>query len=251
MNEVDISTALIMGDINIDKQAVISEFKKDSGISVLLSSEVGSEGIDLQFCRIIVNYDLPWNPMKVEQRIGRLDRLGQKAQRISIVNLVLRNTVEDRVLYRLYDRIKIFKESIGDLENILGEVTEKLMMDLLDPTLSDEEISKLAMERENAIVNRRALQNDLENQAINLVGFSEHILRQVNDSRDKHRWLSAGDLIMFIEDFFDRNYTGTKIKNHDKFDSVKHIHLSQTAQVSLNDFISSWGDGGRPLRRVP
>jgi superfamily II DNA/RNA helicase len=60
---------------------------KNKKISVLLSSEVGSEGIDLQFCRFLINYDLPWNPMRVEQRIGRLDRLGQTADRISIRHL--------------------------------------------------------------------------------------------------------------------------------------------------------------------
>ena len=239
LNDVYISTALIMGDINIDKQAIVNEFQNDSGISILLSSEVGSEGIDLQFCRIIVNYDLPWNPMKVEQRIGRLDRLGQKADRISIVNFVLKDTIEDQVLYRLYKRIEIFKESIGDLEDILGEITEKLMMDLLDPNLSNEEITNIAKEREDAIINRRAEQKYLENQAVNLIGFSKHILRHVNNSRDKQRWLSASDLIMFVEDFFDRNYSGTKIENHNKFNFAKRIRLSQDAQVSLNEFIEN------------
>ena len=72
------------------RDEVLKRFSDPEGPSILLSSEVGSEGIDLQFCRTLVNYDLPWNPMRVEQRIGRIDRLGQKAERISIVNLFRR-----------------------------------------------------------------------------------------------------------------------------------------------------------------
>jgi SNF2 family DNA or RNA helicase len=109
-----------MGD---EKWDILAEFRSPEGPSVLLSSEVGSEGIDLQFARFLVNYDLPWNPMKVEQRIGRIDRLGQAADAIFIVNLVLEETVEDRILERLYQRIGIFRESLGDLEDILGSVS--------------------------------------------------------------------------------------------------------------------------------
>src|SRR5262249_22995827 len=79
-----VKATLMMGAMGSDKDGLIQNFASPDGPSVLLSSEVGSEGIDLQFCRFIVNYDLPWNPMKVEQRIGRVDRLGQKAERISI-----------------------------------------------------------------------------------------------------------------------------------------------------------------------
>ena len=79
-------------------------FKDDPELQILLSSEVGSEGLDFQFCHILVNYDLPWNPMRVEQRIGRLDRLGQKSDRIIIVNLSLPGTIEHRILHRLYGR---------------------------------------------------------------------------------------------------------------------------------------------------
>jgi len=103
-----ISTCVIHGGIKDDKKNVLNRFETKS-ISILLSSEVGSEGIDLQFCRFLINYDLPWNPMKVEQRIGRLDRLGQKADRISIIHYKINDTVEERILNRLYERINIFK----------------------------------------------------------------------------------------------------------------------------------------------
>src|SRR5207249_3697120 len=69
---------VIHGGISMDeRRSVIQGFRDDPGIRVLLSSEVGAEGLDFQFCDVLVNYDLPWNPMQVEQRIGRLDRFGQ------------------------------------------------------------------------------------------------------------------------------------------------------------------------------
>ena len=128
-----IRAASIMGGMGAARDDILRRFGQTDGPSVLLSSEVGSEGIDLQFCRFIVNYDLPWNPMRVEQRIGRLDRLGQHAERISIVNLAVEDTIEDRILMRLYERIDLFRDSIGDLEEILGDTTEHPAAGTVEP----------------------------------------------------------------------------------------------------------------------
>ncbi|MCZ2111399.1 MAG: hypothetical protein LC118_17845, partial [Dehalococcoidia bacterium] len=94
---------------------------------------------DFQFCDTVVNYDLPWNPMKVEQRIGRLDRFGQESEAISIISFVLADTVEERILLRLYDRIRVFEESIGDLEPILGPIVSDLERDVFRSHLTPEE----------------------------------------------------------------------------------------------------------------
>ena len=99
--EDGIKSQVLIGGMKETKQEVISRFKESSDISVLLSSEVASEGVDLQFCRVLFNYDLPWNPMKVEQRIGRIDRIGQQAEKISIVNLLFANTIDHRIHDRL------------------------------------------------------------------------------------------------------------------------------------------------------
>nr|CAD6609884.1 DNA/RNA helicase, superfamily II, SNF2 family protein [Rhizobium sp. TCK] len=233
-----INAALIMGDMGKDKDDLIRAFARPEGPSVLLSSEVGSEGIDLQFCRFIVNYDLPWNPMRVEQRIGRLDRLGQKAERISIINMVVENTIEDRILMRLYDRINVFRESIGDLEDILGEVTEQLLVNLLDPTLTDEERERKSHEAELAICNTQREQQRLEEEAVNLVGFSDYILDHISDSREKGRWLSATELQSLVEDFFARNFPGTKFEAVAGAEYALRIVLSEEARRSLGYFIS-------------
>ena len=238
LEEDHISTALIMGGMRDRKYAVLQKFSKPDGPSVLLSSEVGSEGIDLQFCRFIVNYDLPWNPMRVEQRIGRLDRLGQKSERISIINLVVDNTIEDRILHRLFERIHLFESTIGDLEEILGGMTNNLILELLNPILSEREREKKAEEVALAIEHRKADQERMEQEAVNLVGFSDYILDHIKDSRDNRRWLGSDELISLVDDFFKHNFTGTKIEPHPQLPSAFKVRLSPAAKASLNDFLS-------------
>lgn len=233
-----IRSSLLMGGMSDEKEEVIADFAERGGASVLLSSEVGSEGIDLQFCRFVVNYDLPWNPMRIEQRIGRLDRLGQRAERIAIVNLAVSNTIEDRILLRLYERINVFRESIGDLEEILGDMTEELLWGLLDPNLSDEERDRRAMDTELAIANRRQQQEVLEREAVNLVGFSDYILNNITESREQGRWLSPDELIAFAEDFFAVNYPGTTLKPGGDTSS-RIISLSEEAQRALAGHIEA------------
>jgi len=232
-----IRTCLIMGGVDIDKWAVIEAFRQPEGPNILLSSEVGSEGIDLQFCRILVNYDLPWNPMRVEQRIGRLDRLGQQSPTISIVNLVLENTIEQKILYRLYDRINIFRESIGELENILGDMTDELILELFDPQLSEAELEAKALEMERTIENRRAIQEDLEKQAANLWAFSDYIMESIRDSRDKGRWLSPEELLSLVDDFFRAWYPGTVLDRQSVKPNTLLVQLSDEARTALHHYV--------------
>ncbi len=88
--------------------------------SVLIATRAGSEGRNLQFCNVLVNYDLPWNPMVVEQRIGRLHRIGQKRE-VHIVNLAAAGTIESYILQLLDQKIKLFELVVGELDVILGE----------------------------------------------------------------------------------------------------------------------------------
>jgi SNF2 family DNA or RNA helicase len=92
----------------------------DDRRSVLIATRAGSEGRNLQFCNVLVNYDLPWNPMVVEQRIGRLHRIGQKRE-VHIVNLAAAGTIESYILQLLDQKIKLFELVVGELDVILGE----------------------------------------------------------------------------------------------------------------------------------
>ena len=113
-----------------EKDAVVDSFRDAIGPQVMISTEAGGEGRNFQFCHVMVNYDLPWNPMKVEQRIGRLDRIGQKYP-VIILNFRLLGTIEERVLEVLNTRIKIFEETVGGLDPILGDVENEIKKILL------------------------------------------------------------------------------------------------------------------------
>ncbi|SFA71358.1 Helicase conserved C-terminal domain-containing protein [Lentibacillus halodurans] len=88
---------------------------------VLIATEAGGEGINLQFCNHLINYDLPWNPMRLEQRIGRIHRYGQEND-VHIYNLAVRGTVEEHIMKLLYEKINLFEQIIGHLDSILAEL---------------------------------------------------------------------------------------------------------------------------------
>ena len=101
------------------KQAAIEEFRCSS--QVLISTEAGGEGHNLQFCQTLINYDLPWNPMRLEQRIGRIHRLGQQRP-VLVVNVVIEGTIEAYMLYLLERKIGMFTKVIGELDIILANL---------------------------------------------------------------------------------------------------------------------------------
>jgi hypothetical protein len=139
-----VRVGVIHGDIpDEDRRRLRAAFAAPShqadAIDVLLSSEVGSEGLDFQFCDAVVNYDIPWNPMRIEQRIGRIDRYGQRSPAVAIYNLVTPGTVDFDIYTRCLVRIGIFERSIGASEAILGDITAKIQAVADDFTLTDAE----------------------------------------------------------------------------------------------------------------
>lgn len=104
-----------------DKEKAIAAFRDD--VPVLLSTESAGEGRNLQFCHMMVNVDLPWNPMQIEQRLGRLHRVGQTHE-VLLTNLVARDTIEQRILHVLETKINLFELVVGELDMILGAVDD-------------------------------------------------------------------------------------------------------------------------------
>ena len=102
------------------RERISADFRQGK-FQILLASEVAGEGLDFEHCHVLINYDLPWNPMRVEQRIGRCDRLGQASEKVYIGNLASEGTIEARILTRLYERLEIFERALGEMEVILGE----------------------------------------------------------------------------------------------------------------------------------
>lgn len=118
------SVEVFHGSMNKDeKEAAIDSFKKDT--EILICTEAGGEGRNMQFCSILFNYDLPWSPLKIEQRIGRIHRFGQKYD-VYIYNFSTKNTVAERVLEVLTHKLSLFEESIGTPDIMLGQIEDEL-----------------------------------------------------------------------------------------------------------------------------
>jgi SNF2 family DNA or RNA helicase len=124
------------------KDAAIDSFRES--VPVMLASETGGEGRNLQFANTIVNYDLPWNPMKIEQRIGRLHRIGQ-TQDVFIFNLAIANSIEAYILKILHDKINMFELVVGEIETILGNMGDEFDFSetVIDLWLANAEAKKL------------------------------------------------------------------------------------------------------------
>ncbi len=105
----------------VPKELIKTRFR-DGDIKILLCTESASEGLNLQTCGVLFNYDLPWNPMRVEQRIGRIDRIGQRYPTVTIHNFYYDGTVEAKVYRKLRDRINAFTSVVGNLQPILAQV---------------------------------------------------------------------------------------------------------------------------------
>jgi len=104
-----------------EKDAAINDFR--DRVPVLLSTESGGEGRNIQFCNTLINFDVPWNPMTIEQRIGRIDRIGQQ-RAVFVFNLVTRGTVEEEILRLLDEKISMFELVVGEIGAILGNLEE-------------------------------------------------------------------------------------------------------------------------------
>jgi superfamily II DNA or RNA helicase len=141
-------------------------------LDVLLSTEVGSEGLDFQFCDALVNYDLPWNPMRIEQRIGRIDRYGQKSEVVAINNLITPGTVDADIYERCLLRIGVFQQALGASEEILGQISKELRAISesfdLTPQQRQERLQQLADNELREIQE----QETLESRAAELFGLS-------------------------------------------------------------------------------
>jgi SNF2 family DNA or RNA helicase len=142
--EAGIQFAEFLGDMSLKQKDASIEAFRDS-VPVLLASETGGEGRNIQFANAIVNYDLPWNPMKIEQRIGRIHRIGQ-TQDVFIFNFCLKDSIEEYILRILHDKINMFELVVGEIETILGNVDDEfdfseVVMDIWLKHQSNDEIN--------------------------------------------------------------------------------------------------------------
>jgi superfamily II DNA or RNA helicase len=191
---------VIHGGISVpDRNRIIDQFRRLPSHRILLSSEVGAEGLDFEFCDVLCNYDLPWNPMRIEQRIGRLDRFGQKSPKIRIFNFAINDTVETRILQRLYERIRVFEMSIGDLEEILGEKLRELSRDVFRANLSPEEQVRRADEIAEVVERRRQDEETFEAEKGSLVGLDGLLEDEVRERLRTGNYISGEEVRALVE----------------------------------------------------
>jgi superfamily II DNA/RNA helicase len=179
----------------LDKDRSVERFRDEPGPQVLICTEAGGEGRNFQFCHLLVNYDLPWNPMRVEQRIGRVDRIGQD-QIVQIFNLWVKGTIEERVLNVLERRINVFVDTVGGLDPILGD-TEKDLRKILRMAEGDREraLTRLEDQLEKQVKSARAAEEKLRDFIMDTKSFSREIAEKIAGRQSP---VSADDQERFV-----------------------------------------------------
>ena len=225
---------MISGDTK-DRNEALEAFAAFQGQVVLLSSEVGSEGLDLQFCRTLINYDLPWNPMRVEQRIGRIDRVGQESQFISVLNFMHNRTIDQRIWDRLFDRLQLCQEALGGFEDIIGDEFRDIERSLLKG-LTPEQERELLDQRAQAIANKKKEHDKLEENAAGLMAHGDYILNKVEQAHEFQRWMTSDDIQKYISGFFAEYYPRSKVTIEASESVLFRLNLDGQMRTEFSQF---------------
>lgn len=194
--------AVMHGGVNRDtRRQIMADFR--SGLyDFVLANRVASEGLDFEFCSAVVNYDLPWNPMEIEQRIGRIDRIGQTEETILVVNFVNERTIDERILTRLLDRIDIFESSIGSLEPIITAAAPALLRMGFDFALTEAQREQKVHEVLTALEEQRQGLSDVADaSSALLVSNDVDVAGLEEDVRRTGRYLGQRELALMLDDW--------------------------------------------------
>jgi SNF2 family DNA or RNA helicase len=246
LTRAEIGSMLLWGGMRESKQGLIDEFRDRPELRVLVSTEVASEGVDLQFSRLLVNYDLPWNPMRVEQRIGRIDRLGQKSKVIHVWNIFYRETIDERILGRLLSRLRIFEEALGEPEPVIGEIIQKLEARLLTSILTPEQ-EEVEIERaRQALENVKLRQEEFERNSAQMIAHGGLVLDRIAAARDVARRVTESDLKIYVRDFLAQHAQGHQFVQLEDGNSFS-IQLPVEMAAELEEFCRHHGVVGHTL----
>lgn len=226
-------------------------------LDVVLFSEVACEGLDFQFCDCMVNYDLPWNPMRVEQRIGRIDRHGQQSETVAIYNMITPGTVDAEIYDRCLRRIGVFERALGGNESILGEISQEIHSIAENLELTEEERSARLQQLADNEIRDIQEQERLEERQRDLFGIrlpQEQVQQEIEGASSY--WLSPGAIENLV-----RNYV-TSVSDTDAQHilgkgALKTLRASQELRNNLRDDFDEldgrqsamWRDWERFLRQ--
>ena len=243
LKKKNIRAGLIYGDIKDSERVSLKERfqllkNHENAIDILLFSEVGTEGLDYQFCNTMINYDLPWNPMKIEQRIGRLDRNGQESESIAIYNFITADTIDETIYERCFLRINIFEESIGENEQILGDITKEIRSIATDLKLTEDEKKERIEQLSDNKIRKIKEENKLENEESEFFGLELPHDKMEDDIKDATSyWLSSNSQENLIKEYFLEKFNENKFIIGDK--NTKTLKISSENKiVLLKDFNS-------------
>ena len=208
-----------------------------NAVDVLLFSEVGCEGLDYQFCDTMINYDLPWNPMRIEQRIGRIDRRGQKSDTVKIYNMITQGTIDAVIYDRCLSKIGVFEASIGDCSEILGDISDQIFKIMFDPELTDEERQmKIEQMADNEVMKVQELHR-LEQEEKSLYGFDLSKYMMDKDVQDaENAWINPQSLNELLNIFMD-DYLGQGEYLRGKQDGKTLRLAADKRQLLLDDLM--------------
>lgn len=236
-----LTVELMHGGVKEERTAILARFEASQEACVLLTSEVGGEGLDMQFCRMLINYDLPWNPMRVEQRIGRIDRIGQRSPSIDVISLIAKGTIEQHVYERLYSRLLEIEQTLGAFEAILGAEITQLEQRLLDPKLTPEEQEEEIIRSANALAERQRQERALEEEAPGLIAHGDMILAQIEESHRPERRISGSELADYVHEALAGKYPGTRIDDAPDAPGLFDVQLSAHAHLALKSLLTRGG----------
>ena len=202
-----ICVGIIHGKISVkgngkeqDRYDIMENFKQGK-YEVLLSSEVGGEGLDFQYCHAIVNYDLPYNPMRVEQRIGRIDRFGQQADKVIVANLFIKGTVDEEIYDRLYRRIRLVEDGVGALEPILGNEIANLQNMIVTGQLTEEQKEERSKRLKQSIESARQQMEEFEKHRAELLS-DDYLAKPINKLSESN-FIGPEDETQLTKEFLD------------------------------------------------
>jgi len=210
-------------------------FQEDPSIRVMISSEVGGEGLDFQFSHIVINYDLPWNPMRVEQRIGRIDRIGQDSDRLLIYSLVLKGTIDELIYRRLLSKIGIFEQCIGDLESVLGDEIRSVVEAMFDPNLTQEEKEQRAEEAAVVLQRRLAEAEELERDCSKVIGTDQYIKEEIERILSSRRYVGPDEVRLLVHRVFALPQLGLNVE--ETVPGVYSARLTGTARSFFDRYM--------------
>ena len=200
--------ALIHGGLDYrEREAQVESFRRpaaDGGAACLIATDAAGEGINLQFCWLMVNYDVPWNPARLEQRMGRIHRYGQKRDPVVIVNLIASETREGRVIATLLDKLELIRKQLRSdkVFDVIGRLFENVSMRAyLERAATEDGARAAAAEIEGRLTEEQVRALDLRERSLFGGGDVAKRLPDLNDAmeREQYRRLLPGYIRRFVE----------------------------------------------------